>query len=109
MTKIKRREFLKIGAQGVAFASIPFIFRANPLLAFSSPGESGKLSDYYQHFGVDESAIREVMAAALGKGGDYCDLYFQHRITNWIGLEDNLVSKAYSDVDYGVGIRVIEG
>lgn len=109
MTRIKRREFLKMGAQGIALATVPFVFKKNPLLAFSSLGENRGLNDYYKHFGVDESIIREVMAAALEKGGDYCDLFFQHRITNWIGLEDNLVSKAYSNVDYGVGIRVIEG
>ncbi len=109
MDKIKRREFLKWSAQGVAFATIPFIFKADPLLAFSSPGEDGKLGDYYKHFGVDEKIIREVMAAALEKGGDYCDIFFQHRITNWIGLEDKSVNRAYTDVDYGVGIRVIEG
>jgi TldD protein len=108
MNKLKRREFLKLGAQGVALASIPFIFKSKPLLAFSAPAGGGKLSDYYDHFGVDEKLIREVMAAALEKGGDYCDLYFQHRISNSIGLEDNLVSKAYSNVDYGMGIRVIE-
>ncbi len=108
MNKLKRREFLRLGAQGVVFASIPFVFKAKPLLAFSALDQGGKLSDYYDHFGVDEKLIREVMAAALEKGGDYCDLYFQHRITSSIGLEDNLVSRAYSNVDYGMGIRVIE-
>ncbi len=109
MNKIKRREFLKIGAKGVAFATIPIIFKANPVAAFlTPPKEDAKLSDYYKHFGVDEKVIRDVMAAALERGGDYCDIFFQHRISNWIGLEDKAVNRAYSDVDYGVGIRVIE-
>ena len=109
MQKLKRREFLKMGAQGIALATIPFVFKVNPLMAFASPGENGKLGDYYRHFGVDEKIIREVMAAALEKGGDYCDLFFQHRIGKWVGLEDNLVNQAYTNIDFGVGIRVIEG
>ncbi|MCP4583065.1 MAG: TldD/PmbA family protein [candidate division Zixibacteria bacterium] len=80
------------------------------MMAFATPaGGERKLSDYYAHFGVDEKIIRDVMAVALEKGGDYCDIFFQHRINNWIGLEDKAVNKAYCDVDYGVGIRVIEG
>jgi len=109
MSKIRRREFLKIGAKGVAFATIPIIFKANPVSAFfTPPKEDATLADYYKHFGVDEKVIREVIAAALEKGGDYCDVFFQHRISNWIGLEDKAVNRAYSDVDFGVGIRVVE-
>ena len=60
-------------------------------------------------FGVDEALIRRVMASALAKGGDYCDLYFQNRIAHFIGLEDNIVNSAYATVDFGVGIRVLKG
>jgi TldD protein len=42
-------------------------------------------------------------------GGDYCDVYFQHVISNAIGLEDKKVNRAYGSVDYGVGIRVLKG
>jgi TldD protein len=110
MAGITRRKFIRLGAQGVALASIPVIFKANPLAAFSrKPGEDGMLADYYDHFGVDDVDIRKVMAVALEKGGDYCDVYFEHTISNWIVLEDNIVSRAYSNVDYGVGIRVLNG
>ncbi|MCU7495590.1 MAG: TldD/PmbA family protein [Ignavibacteria bacterium] len=61
------------------------------------------------HFGVDEKIINEVMSVALSKGGDYCDLYFQHSIDNYIGLEDKAVNRAYTDVGFGVGIRVLKG
>ncbi|MGE4586626.1 MAG: TldD/PmbA family protein, partial [Mangrovibacterium sp.] len=37
------------------------------------------------------------------------DLYFEHRISNSLGLEDNKVNRAYSNIDYGVGIRVLKG
>jgi len=109
MSFITRRDFLKTGAMAVAYTGIPLFFRANPLAAFATPPENGAgLSDYYDHFGVDENIIGEVIGAALEKGGDYCDLYFQHRLYNSIALEDNAVNRAHTTVDYGVGIRVIK-
>ena len=110
MGEVTRREFIKTGAKGLALVSIPLIFKANPMAAFASVApDNAALSDYYNHFSVDESVIKKVMTAALERGGDYCDLYFEHTITNSIGLEDNIVNRAYSNIDYGVGIRVIEG
>jgi TldD protein len=67
------------------------------------------LQDYYNHFGIDEKTIQEVIAEALSRGGDYCDLFFEHTISNNIGLEDKEVNRAFSEVDYGVGIRVLKG
>ena len=110
MSGISRRQFVKYRAQGVALAAIPMIFKFNPASAFATPSEGpGKLRSYYEHFGVSEEIIRQVMGTALSKGGDYCDLYFQHSISNTVVLEDNSVSRAYSNVDFGVGIRVVEG
>ncbi|MFH1372944.1 MAG: metallopeptidase TldD-related protein [bacterium] len=108
MNLITRRKFVKMSAQGLALASIPIIFRANPLAAVNGPAKGDKLHKYLQHFGVDQADIHRVMAAALERGGDYCDVFFQHKITNWIGLEDKIVDRAYANVDFGVGIRVIE-
>ncbi len=108
MSEMSRRKFIKTGSKGIALATIPIIFRANPLAALMAPGEGvNGLKDYYEHFGVNESIINQVMATALEKGGDFCDLYFQHRITNNITLEDNIVSRAFTDVALGVGIRVV--
>jgi TldD protein len=58
---------------------------------------------------VDEALIRKVMGIALNKGGDYCDLYFQNRVYHYIGLEDNIVNEVYTNMDLGVGIRVLKG
>jgi TldD protein len=110
MSRLSRREFVKAGASSLAVASIPLVFRANPLEAFgNAPAAALPLSGYYSMFGVDEGLIRRVMGVALSKGGDYCDLYFQSRVFNYIGLEDNIVNNAYTGVDFGVGIRVLKG
>jgi len=105
-----RRKFIKTSAQGLALAGVPMIFKGNPLAAFTLPPEgSTKLSDYYEHFGVNEAVIKDVMGAALAHGGDYCDVYFQHSFVSYVGLEDKAVNRAYSNVDFGVGIRVLKG
>lgn len=110
MAKITRRKFLQTSAKGVALASIPFVFQFDPLAAFAAPnGEGMDLNAYFEHFGVDENVIREVMSSALSRGGDYCDLFFQHNIGSYIGLEDKVVNRAYTNVDFGVGIRVLKG
>ncbi len=71
--------------------------------------KSLKIVDFFARFGVDYSILEQVMREALSKGGDYCDLYFQHSISNYIGLEDKEVNRAFSNIDFGVGIRVLKG
>jgi len=110
MPQITRRDFIKNSSKGVAVASVPFFLRAKQEAAFSMPPANEKnLNDYFKRFGVDETTIRQVMAAALGRGGDYCDVFFQHKISSYVGLEDKEVNRAYTNVDFGVGIRVLKG
>ncbi|MBP1616645.1 MAG: peptidase [Bacteroidetes bacterium] len=61
------------------------------------------------HFGVSMEDLKKVLAAALEKGGNYADLYFQHTRSNQISLRDGEVNRAASNVDYGVGIRTVAG
>ena len=110
MRNLSRREFMRKGCSGLAVASVPFVFRTDPLAAIdNAPAVSLALNDYYKMFGVDEALLRRIMGVALGKGGDYCDLYFQNRVFHYIGLEDAIVNNAYTAVDFGVGIRVLNG
>ena len=108
---MSRRDFIRKGSTGmIATAMIPYFFKSDPLKAFTMNGEaSTNLSHYERHFGVDEKLIRQIIATALSRGGDYCDLYFQHQLSYHIMLEDNAVNRAYSNVDFGVGIRVLKG
>lgn len=62
-----------------------------------------------EHFGVSENDLKKVMAVALEKGGDYADLYFEHSFHNNIGLQDGAVNSAHSNIDFGVGVRVLSG
>jgi len=109
--RISRRSFLEKGTKGlVAAAALPYFLKTdfNKALGFAK-GNEMNLTDYFKHFGVDEKIISEVMSVALSGGGEYCDLYFQHSIGNYIGLEDKAVNRAYTDIQFGVGIRVLKG
>jgi TldD protein len=109
--KYSRRDFLEKSSKGIiAAAFIPSFLVNSKTEAFSMVnGPALKLQDYMDHFGVTEKMMDEVMSAALSRGGDYCDLFFQHRINNYIGLEDKAVNRAYSNISFGMGIRVLKG
>ncbi|GHT76407.1 peptidase U62 [Bacteroidia bacterium] len=101
---MKRRDFLR--ASGLAIAGtlvFPEMIHAQL---------SSKLDDLPKmlaHFNVSESDLRKVMAVALEKGGDYADLFFEHTFSNYLVLQDGAVNRAGSNIDYGVGIRVVSG
>lgn len=105
-----RRNFLKTG--GLAAAGtvlLPSMLTGCMKKPAAASPLAYQLHDYLNHFGVTERMLLEVMAEGLLKGGDYCDLYFQHSISNSIGLEDSSVNRAFSNVSFGVGIRVLNG
>jgi TldD protein len=60
-------------------------------------------------FGVTDETLRRVLGAALERGGDFADLYFQHSTGTSVVLEDDVVNRAATSVDLGVGIRVVVG
>ena len=62
-----------------------------------------------EHFGVSKELIRKVLTTALEKGGDYADLFFEHTFDNSVGLRDGAVNRNYSNISYGMGVRVLSG
>jgi TldD protein len=64
---------------------------------------------YFSPFGVDETLIREALSSALSRGGEYADLFFQHRVSHNFVLEDGSVNRAFKGAELGVGVRVVRG
>lgn len=60
-------------------------------------------------FEITEKEAERVLAEALSTGGTYADLYFEHTITNELALRDNKISTVASNIDFGVGVRVLKG
>jgi len=101
----KRREFVKLG--GITLAGTVLI---PPFLKSCSGIKiSDNASSYLDHFEVTPGMLQEVINAAMAKGGDYADLFFEHSLNNYTSLEDNKVNSASTNVSYGVGIRVLKG
>ncbi len=102
---ISRRNFLQTGGVAVAGSIIlpPFMQSCHKIQI------SSNVKVYLDHFEVSADILQKVVAAAMSKGGDYADLYFEHKTTNNLGLEDGEVNRAFSNVDFGVGIRVLKG
>ena len=106
MVNMSRRDFVKVTGTGLALATLPGFIRSG--FAKDNPGDN-PYAFYFQRFGIDEDMIRKVMAEALHYGGDYCDLFFQNKLSNSIRLQDNIVNSASTNVSLGVGIRVLKG
>ena len=86
---------------------------AAPSLLGSCTGSEGDkaagISFAMNYFKVSEGDLRKVLAAALEKGGDYADLFFEHSYRNNVGLQDGAVNRASSNIDFGMGVRVLSG
>lgn len=65
--------------------------------------------DFHEIFHVTAAQLDRLIAAALGQGGSYADLYFENTTYNELTLRDGEVSSGGFHVDYGVGIRVLNG
>ncbi|MCB1051721.1 MAG: twin-arginine translocation signal domain-containing protein [Acidobacteria bacterium] len=100
-----RRSFIKASAAGIAATGLSSPLWAKP----TAPGGTDASVGYFERFGVNKDIIRKVMATALETGGDFADLYFQHKVTNYFILRDGAVNQAYGQVGLGVGIRVVKG
>lgn len=104
---MKRRDFIKTGSM-VMLGSLA----APSLLGSTANGSVDQATGIMyalNHFGVSNSDLKKVLTAALEKGGDYADLFFEHSFRNNIGLQDGAVNRASSNIDFGVGVRVLAG
>src|SRR5262245_33830359 len=60
-------------------------------------------------FNTSIADIESLLSAALSKGGDYADLYFEYTTLNSLSLEEQIIKSANRSVRQGVGVRVISG
>jgi TldD protein len=102
---LKRREFVKISGITAAGSLIipPFLTSCKGIIL------SDNAESYLSHFEVTRALLQKVISAAMEKGADYADLYFEHTLENYSSLEDGKVNSAYSNIGFGVGIRVLKG
>ncbi len=58
---------------------------------------------------VSVPEMERLLGLALGRGGDFADLYFQHHQTSSIVLEEGIVRTASAGISCGLGVRVLSG
>ena len=103
--KLKRRDFIRVSGISAAGAIVlPPLFQS-----CKGPVLSDNAASYLDHFEVTPGLLQKVIRTAMSKGGDYADLFFEHTLSNYSNLEDGKVNQAYSNIGYGVGIRVLKG
>lgn len=66
-------------------------------------------SVFLESYGVTVQDLESYLSAALERGGDYADLFFELRINHSISLDEQLIKTATKAVNLGVGIRVLSG
>lgn len=57
---------------------------------------------------LDNNVIKNVLYAALSKGGDFAEVFVEDKINTSIKLVGGLVENNVSGRDYGVGIRILD-
>jgi len=106
LNKITRRSFLQTGASAATATLVAPVLVGRGWYAFAQAEAAGY---FEREFGITDALCRKVLAEALAKGGDFADLFFEHTISNNLGLEDGKVNRAACDVALGVGIRTVKG
>ena len=59
--------------------------------------------------GIDKTVVRQLLSAALHRGGDFADIYFEYSTRNSVVMEDGIIKNSAVAVVSGVGIRVVQG
>jgi TldD protein len=53
--------------------------------------------------------MERLLSLALGRGGTFADLYFEHETTSSLLLEEGIIRTASAGVSCGLGVRVVSG
>lgn len=106
---IKRRAFLGHMAAGSAILTMPGFLQGCGVQTATALSQATPDNPFMTWFGVDQATTARVMSELTASGADAADLYFQHTRTNRLTLEDGIVSSASSNIEQGVGLRVVIG
>ena len=87
--------------------SMPAFFAGCGISQTSALTEPVPGNPFMDWFGVDDVILQRVMSELVAHGADTADLYFQHRRSDYIGMENSVVIRNSTDVLQGVGLRVI--
>jgi TldD protein len=58
---------------------------------------------------IPVSEMETLLSRALGRGGEFADLFFEHERTSSLFLEEGIIRTASAGVTCGLGVRVVSG
>jgi len=58
---------------------------------------------------IDNAVVDKLLTAALARGGDYADLFFEYNISGSYSLDEGILKSAGRSVSLGLGVRVMKG
>ena len=106
---IGRRRFLRGVAAGGAVITMPAFLASCGIQSARSIATKAPMNPFLEWFGVDQSSIARVMSAMTANGADLADLYFQHKRSRSLTLEQGVVGNVSSEIIQGVGMRTVLG
>lgn len=109
---LDRRAFLHRLGAGTALFLLPASARGGWGRAALDGGRALSTAppgDGFESFGVGTTLLRRTLDRASARGGTFAEIYLEHAVDRHLGLEDGIVSRAYTSVALGAGIRVLKG
>lgn len=64
---------------------------------------------FRNQYSIDEPTMTNLLGVALSRGGDYAELYFEHRESGNIQFEQQQVKSVGGGILQGLGVRVVSG
>ena len=97
-----RREFLQASLKGgIALAASPALMTG--LLSSMEAKGAARIPE------IDPQMLNRVIQTALRQGGDFAEVYIEHRISRDLLLEESKVKQAVFGISQGAGVRVLAG
>jgi TldD protein len=62
-----------------------------------------------ERYAIDAAMAQTLLDAALSRGGEYAELYFEHKTAGNIAFEQQAVKSATRSISQGLGVRVLLG
>ena len=106
---MKRREFLSGAAAGGAILTMPAFLQGCGTQLASIVAKPPPENPFLTWFAIDEATVMQLMSTLTSKGADIADAYFQHTRSSRLVFVDGTVGNAGSDIQQGVGLRVVQG
>jgi len=58
---------------------------------------------------IDPTMAQRLLTTALGRGGDYADLFFEYHAFGSLSYEEGILKNSNRGIDLGLGVRVMKG